>query len=266
MTHDEKEQSDSATNQYAYDFSNVDFSTGEGEAFEVDIVSGERISDTDDSLDPIEKANAWIHGYHEAKEKDRAAHPGLYLKGDDEEEILKFSGIFRYFIKIVSSIETLLFDINCELLLTSINGYLPKDFRQKKDDIPKIYIGLSLVKEKLEYSFLKLSELTEISMRDKEHCSWSVNFDIKSLNLEYEKIIILYKSAKGSGNKSDNLRKDIKEIYELLYPCIMESLEISRIINKCTKPLENLLDEHFPVLPESFSSLSDFLCKWQDII
>jgi hypothetical protein len=220
--------------------------------FEVDIVSGERILDTDNSLGPIEKANAWLHDYHEAKEKFRAAHPGVYLAGDDDEEILKFSEICRNFGKILSSIDMHLFDFNCDLLLTAINGYLPKDFRQKKDDIPKFFIELSLVKEKLEYSFLKLSELNDSSRRDKKHCSRDVNSAIKRLNHEYQNIIILYKSTKDSGDRADNLSKEIKEVCELIYPCITEFPEISRIINKCTKLLENLLDEHFPVLPDNF--------------
>jgi hypothetical protein len=240
-----KDQSDSATNRYIFDFSNVDFSTGEGEAYEVDIVSGEHIPSTSISFDSIEKTNAYLHAYDEAKEKFRAAHPGIYLIGYDDREILEFSKICRDFNKIVSSIERLLFDINCEML---INGYLPMDFRQKKDDIPKIFIEISLAKEKLEYSFLKLSELTDSSRRDKKLCSWNVNFDIKYLNLNYQKTIILYKTA---GDVSNILSK---EICELLYPCIMEFLEISRIINKCTKSLENLLGERFPVLPDSFFS------------
>jgi hypothetical protein len=247
-----KEQSDSATNWYIFDFSNVDFSTGEGEWFEVDIVSGERIPSTSISFDSIEKTNAYLHAYDEAKDKFRVDHLGVYLEGDDDKEILEFSNICRDFDKIVSSIYRHLFDINCEVLLTAINGYLPKDFRQKKEEIPKILPELSLVKEKLNNSIIKLFELTESSRRDNKDCSWSVNFAIKNMNRNYQNTIILYKSAKDSGGGSDTLSKEIKEICELLYPYIMEFPEISQIINKCIKSLENLLGDHFPVLLDSF--------------
>jgi hypothetical protein len=127
-----------------------------------------------------------------------------------------------------------------------------------KEDISKIYTELSSIKEKLNNSLIKLSELTESSRRDNKRCSCNVNFAISSLNNRYQNGIKFYKykeNLKGGSNissKEINEINEIHEIHELLRSCIMEFPEIARTINKCTKSLENLLDEHFPVLPDNF--------------
>jgi hypothetical protein len=198
--------------------------------------------------------------FREARKKFLAAHPEMCLKDGKNNEIVKFSMICHDFYSIALNIDIPIIKI---LLASVFNNYSPQDAQRAKEEIARIFTELSLIKEKLNNSLVKLSELTESSRRDNEQYSERVHSIIESLYSRFTAQKSLYEGIQINIGSSNN---PSKEIYELLYSCIMELSEISRIINKCTKSLENLLDEHFPVLPESFSSLSNFLCKWQNII
>ena len=230
--------------KYYIDFSNYDFFTDKGGVFLVDIATDERLDiHVSGALNTRSKVNAFLMGFKEAKEEYRRNHPGIYLEGDDDEEIMKFGDKIFDFNMVISRIDS--FITSCLLTPIIYDNSSIKEMNKIKRKILSKITKLFLTKDTFNDLYLLLSNLSDSKRRDKQKCIKMVNENLCNLKKSFENSKPLYNEVKRevANDANSNI-----ETFKLLITCISEFSEISRIINKCTDCLSILLSEQFIVL------------------
>ena len=235
-----KKQVNPSKHEYIFDFSDVDIATGSGTVQEINTTTGEK---HEPHFDTMEKTEAFLQAYEEEENKYRAAHPGVYIVGDDDREILGFSDICHDFGFLVAEIDLPIIDALFSLALSQTK--LNQDSQKFKAGIDKSHISLSSIKNKLNNSLSILSNLSYSPRRDKSRCSEKVHRATKYIITCIQSSETLYQGVKENIDKSNGITK---EAFELLYSLYHKFPELTLVIDQCLICLEPLLNEKFPAI------------------
>jgi hypothetical protein len=214
-----EEQSTPPIEERNYDFSNVDFVTGEGSKH---------------SYDSWEEMEAYFDAYQEAEDKFRASHPGIWIEGDDEKEIDEFSDVCRDFCKSIKEVNTKLVDALFSLTKTDTENA----FKKYKAAIIFQENELLSIQKRLNSSLSTLDKLIPNPRRDRKSCAMSVTsaFDDISDELQF-----LYRLASRSKKTIGKTKSPHKEIYESLLSFMGKCFDLACIMDFCETIIENVL-------------------------
>ena len=224
--------------EYNFDFSKVDFVTGEGSYL--------------GPYDSWEEMEAYFDAYNEAEDKFRAAHPGIWIDGDDDNEIDEFSRNCQEFAKAIEEVNTKLVDA----FISQMNIGPDKAFEQFKRAVFTQQNNLLAIQDRLNSSLSTLDSLEPNPRRNRKTCAMSVSPAFHSITRELN---LLHRLASRCKRIIGRAKNPHREIYESLLSFIVKCFDLAGIIDFCEILIENVLS-----LWLSVDVLSDILidfCK-----
>jgi hypothetical protein len=239
--------------KYRFDFSGFDWVTGQGEVFDIDIVTGKSVSTlNNDHNDSMLWTYTYLSTWNDEKEKFRAAHPELVLY-DDNDVVEKLSECCKDFSRFIHPVNDFIFEKSITILLTGI----PDRDRSKnpyRKTLPELIEKLKETYEKRGYllqSFIKVNDLLDQMILDKkeintEHYGFLVS-DLKHIDHEAKEIPTWLPDAKDIKYENHDQKKNcIKMIKDITATCWTVCAKINEILEKLPRDPENPLSYRLP--------------------